>query len=97
MGYAVLESPDLLYFGVHTFPHRCAARRLCAQGQTFVQGLLDALYAVAPRDGKDLVCQVHALYTGFFPEDMADEWFSKSLETRKKNAEKKKAQPVGNN
>ena len=29
--------------------------------------------------------------------DMADEWFNKSLETRKKNAEKKKAVPVGNN
>jgi tetratricopeptide (TPR) repeat protein len=28
---------------------------------------------------------------------MADEWFNKSLETRKKNAEKKKALPVGNN
>jgi Holliday junction resolvasome RuvABC endonuclease subunit len=42
MGYAVLESTDLLYFGVHTFPHRCAARRLCAEGQRFVQGLLDA-------------------------------------------------------
>ena len=42
MGYAVLESTDLLYFGVHTFPHRYAARRLCAEGQRFVQGLLDA-------------------------------------------------------
>jgi tetratricopeptide (TPR) repeat protein len=29
--------------------------------------------------------------------DMADEWFSKSLETRKKNAEKKKGVTVGNN
>jgi tetratricopeptide (TPR) repeat protein len=29
--------------------------------------------------------------------DMADEWFNKGLETRKKNAEKKKAVPVGNN
>jgi tetratricopeptide (TPR) repeat protein len=29
--------------------------------------------------------------------DMADEWFNKSIETRKKNAEKKKAVPVGNN
>src|SRR2546427_8961614 len=29
MGYAVLESTDLFYFGVHTFPHRCSARRLC--------------------------------------------------------------------
>ena len=29
--------------------------------------------------------------------DMADEWFNKGLETRKKNAEKKKAIPVGNN
>jgi tetratricopeptide (TPR) repeat protein len=29
--------------------------------------------------------------------DMADEWFNKGLETRKKNAEKKKALPVGNN
>jgi len=29
--------------------------------------------------------------------DLADEWFNKSLETRKKNAEKKKATPVGNN
>ena len=28
---------------------------------------------------------------------MADEWFNKSLETRKKNAEKKKSLPVGNN
>jgi tetratricopeptide (TPR) repeat protein len=28
---------------------------------------------------------------------MADEWFNKSLETRKKNAEKKKSVPVGNN
>jgi len=27
----------------------------------------------------------------------ADEWFNKSLETRKKNAEKKKSAPVGNN
>jgi len=42
MGYAVLESTDLLYFGVHTFPHRCTAHRLCAEGQGFVQGLLDA-------------------------------------------------------
>src|SRR5207248_3177220 len=42
MGYVVLESTDLLYFGVHTFPHRCSARRLCAEGQEFVQGLLDA-------------------------------------------------------
>lgn len=29
--------------------------------------------------------------------DMADEWFNKGLETRKKNAEKKKSIPVGNN
>lgn len=29
--------------------------------------------------------------------DMADEWFNKSMETRKKNAEKNKAIPVGNN
>jgi tetratricopeptide (TPR) repeat protein len=29
--------------------------------------------------------------------DLADEWFNKSLETRKKNAEKKKSTPVGNN
>src|SRR5262245_4634650 len=29
--------------------------------------------------------------------DLADEWFNKSLETRKKNAEKKKETPVGNN
>src|SRR5262245_26256212 len=29
--------------------------------------------------------------------DLADEWFNKGLETRKKNAEKKKAIPVGNN
>jgi len=29
--------------------------------------------------------------------DMADEWFNKGLDTRKKNAEKKKALPVGNN
>jgi tetratricopeptide (TPR) repeat protein len=29
--------------------------------------------------------------------DLADEWFNKSLETRKKNAEKKKSQAVGNN
>ena len=29
--------------------------------------------------------------------DQADEWFNKSLETRKKNAEKKKSAPVGNN
>jgi tetratricopeptide (TPR) repeat protein len=29
--------------------------------------------------------------------DMADEWFNKGLEARKKNAEKKKAVPVGNN
>jgi tetratricopeptide (TPR) repeat protein len=28
---------------------------------------------------------------------MADEWFNKGLETRKKNAEKKKSVPVGNN
>ena len=42
LGYAILESTDLLYFGVHTFPHRCAARRLCVEGQAFVQGLLDA-------------------------------------------------------
>jgi Holliday junction resolvasome RuvABC endonuclease subunit len=42
MGYAVLESTDLLYFGVHTFPHRCSARRLGAEGERFVQGLLDA-------------------------------------------------------
>ena len=27
----------------------------------------------------------------------ADEWFNKALETRKKNAEKKKGLPVGNN
>jgi len=42
MGYAVLASTDLLYFGVHTFPHRCSAHRLCAEGQRFMQGLLDA-------------------------------------------------------
>jgi Holliday junction resolvasome RuvABC endonuclease subunit len=42
MGYAVLESTDLLYFGVHTFPHHCAARRLCAEGQRFVAGLIEA-------------------------------------------------------
>jgi len=42
MGYAILESTDLLYFGVHTFPHRCSVHRLCAEGQRFVQGLLDA-------------------------------------------------------
>lgn len=29
--------------------------------------------------------------------DLADEWFNKGLETRKKNAEKNKAIPVGNN
>ena len=29
--------------------------------------------------------------------DLADEWFNKGLETRKKNAEKSKAIPVGNN
>lgn len=29
--------------------------------------------------------------------DLADEWFNKSLETRKKNAEKKKSTAVGNN
>jgi len=29
--------------------------------------------------------------------ELADEWFNKGLETRKKNAEKKKAIPVGNN
>jgi tetratricopeptide (TPR) repeat protein len=29
--------------------------------------------------------------------DLADEWFNKGLETRKKNAEKKKAIPIGNN
>ena len=29
--------------------------------------------------------------------DLADEWFNKGLETRKKNAEKKKSIPVGNN
>jgi Tfp pilus assembly protein PilF len=29
--------------------------------------------------------------------DMADEWFNKSLDTRKKNAEKKKSVAVGNN
>jgi len=29
--------------------------------------------------------------------DQADEWFNKGLETRKKNAEKKKSIPVGNN
>jgi Holliday junction resolvasome RuvABC endonuclease subunit len=46
MGYAVLESTDLLYFGVHTFPHRCPTRRLCAEGQQFVQGLIEAY---APR------------------------------------------------
>ena len=27
---------------------------------------------------------------------LADEWFNKALETRKKNAEKKKGTPVGN-
>jgi len=42
MGYAVMESTDLLYFGVHTFPHRCSARRLCAEGQRFVMGLIEA-------------------------------------------------------
>ena len=42
MGYAVLESTDLLYFGVHTFPHRCSARRLCVEGKAFVQGLMNA-------------------------------------------------------
>jgi len=29
--------------------------------------------------------------------DQADEWFNKGLETRKKNAEKKKSIAVGNN
>jgi len=29
--------------------------------------------------------------------DLADEWFNKGLETRKKNAEKKKSIPIGNN
>jgi tetratricopeptide (TPR) repeat protein len=29
--------------------------------------------------------------------EQADEWFNKSLDTRKKNAEKKKSAPVGNN
>jgi len=29
--------------------------------------------------------------------ELADEWFNKSMETRKKNAEKQKAIPVGNN
>jgi Holliday junction resolvasome RuvABC endonuclease subunit len=42
MGYAVLESTDLLYFGVHTFPHRCSTRRLCDEGQRFVAGLIEA-------------------------------------------------------
>jgi Holliday junction resolvasome RuvABC endonuclease subunit len=42
MGYAVLESTDLLYIGVHTFPHRCSARRLCTEGQAFVQGIINA-------------------------------------------------------
>jgi len=42
MGYAILERTDLLYLGVHTFPHRCSVDRLCAEGQRFVQGLLDA-------------------------------------------------------
>ena len=41
MGFAVLESTDLLYFGVHTFKHRRSVRGLCAEGQQFVRGLLD--------------------------------------------------------
>src|SRR5262245_13976932 len=42
MGYAVLEITDLLYFGVHSFPHRCPAPRFYAEGQQFVQRLIDA-------------------------------------------------------
>jgi Holliday junction resolvasome RuvABC endonuclease subunit len=41
MGFAVLESTDLLYFGVHTFKHRRSVRGLCAEGQQFIRGLLD--------------------------------------------------------
>jgi len=41
MGFAVLESTDLLYFGVHTFKHRQSTRRLLAEGQQFIQGLID--------------------------------------------------------
>jgi Holliday junction resolvasome RuvABC endonuclease subunit len=41
MGFAVLERTDLLYFGVHTFKHRQSTRRLLAEGQQFVQGLMD--------------------------------------------------------
>lgn len=42
MGYAVLEGTELLYFGVHTFKHRRSAQALCAEGQQFMRGLMDA-------------------------------------------------------
>src|SRR5262249_33873919 len=41
MGFAVLESTDLLYFGVHTFKHRQSMRSFLAEGQQFIQGLID--------------------------------------------------------
>ena len=41
MGFAVLESTDLLYFGVHTFKHRQSVRSLLAEGHQFIQGLMD--------------------------------------------------------
>ena len=41
MGFAVLESTDLLYFGVHTFKHRQSTRSLLTEGQQFVQGLMN--------------------------------------------------------
>jgi len=51
---------------------------------------------------KNLLYREKARLTGNEEEkkkltDMADEWFNKGLETRKKNAEKKKSVAVGNN
>src|SRR5262249_8669043 len=42
MGFAVLERTDLLYFGVHTFKHRQPVRSCLAEGQEFIQGLMDS-------------------------------------------------------
>ncbi len=41
MGFAILESTELLYFGVHTFKHRQAVRSFLAEGRQFIQGLID--------------------------------------------------------
>jgi Holliday junction resolvasome RuvABC endonuclease subunit len=41
MGYVVLEGIELLYFGVHTFPHRLADHQLLDEGQRFERVLIE--------------------------------------------------------